>query len=130
MTTAVLNAVLKTLTDTAMTVDIPTIRDACDSMIVCGVCGDKIDEDDVFYECPYCGRDINNDGLWKCENCDSTVDWAGDEWLCPYCGNTGISDDDNFEEGETCPECGSDDYDGYCYECGYPNNQGWIGENY
>jgi len=100
-------------------------------VIECYVCGEKVDEEDVFYECPFCGEMINNDGLWRCESCDTVLDWQGYEWECPYCQNTGITEEmSEREEVETCPECGSEDYDGYCYECGYPNNQGWIGENY
>ncbi|MBQ2831162.1 hypothetical protein [Methanobrevibacter sp.] len=97
-------------------------------MIECKVCGFEIDEDDVFYECPFCGREIDNDGLWSCENCDSILDWEGDEWICPYCSNQGDDEEEDDDE-QTCPSCGSSDYeDGYCYECGYPSNLGWVGE--
>ena len=36
-----------------------------------------------------------------------------------------------YDEEEECPFCGEilEDPD-YCYYCGWPNNQGWIGENY
>lgn len=34
------------------------------------------------------------------------------------------------DDVEYCPECGEilEDSD-YCYYCGWPNNQGWVGEN-
>lgn len=105
-------------------------------MIECAICGEKVDEDVVFYECPYCDETIYGDGVWQCEYCGTYIDIDGEEFQCPECDNSGISETENGDDSvevifvETCPECGSTDYDGYCYECGYPNNQGWIGENY
>ncbi|MBQ2831165.1 hypothetical protein [Methanobrevibacter sp.] len=84
-----------------------------------------IDEDDVFYECPFCGDYIENDGLWRCEGCDSILDCEGHEWECPYCYNEGGDEDDV----ERCPSCGSTNFHGACcYRCGYPSNMEWVGE--
>ena len=40
---------------------------------------------------------------------------------CPYCGysRSGSVEDDEYE---LCPWCGSESFDGYCYDCGYPDN--------
>ena len=35
------------------------------------------------------------------------------------------------EEYLMCPDCGEElEDDSYCFNCGWPNNQGWIGEHY
>ncbi len=102
-------------------------------MIECPLCGDDISEDDIFYDCPYCGEWIDTDHVYKCESCGGLVDENYEEWVCPLCFNQGPREENEMvfeDDEEVCPECGSSDYDGYCYECGYPNNQGWIGENY
>lgn len=44
--------------------------------------------------------------------------------VCPICGNSKVRDID--DDDDCCPECGSENFDGYCYDCGYPNNQGCM----
>ena len=102
-------------------------------MAECPICGEDPGESETYYECPFCGEILDVEYLQSCEGCGSILDENFDEWVCPRCYNDGPSEDDDellMEDEDVCPECGSSDYDGYCYECGYPNNQGWIGENY
>ena len=109
-------------------------------MYECPECGEEVDKDDVEFECPFCGETDMGEGFYTCENCETLFDYEGDLWECEFCNNEGISEEteeteeitsENIIETETCPECGDelDDSD-YCYSCGWPNNQGWIGENY
>ena len=66
-------------------------------MIECYECGEKIDEDDVMHECPFCGEYDMAEGYYECPNCGALMDWAGDEWECEYCGNEGA--DENMTSG-------------------------------
>ena len=99
----------------------------------CPECGEELDDEDQFYECPFCDEDTG-EGIWECPNCGTYVDWDGTEWECPECDNLGKPEHHvEFIERESshCPECGCElDDDDYCPYCGWPNNQGWIGENY
>lgn len=108
-------------------------------MYECPECGEEIDEEDVEFDCPFCGETDMGEGFYTCENCETLFDYAGDLWECEFCHNDGMTEETEeinqqniieYEE-ECCPECGEplDDSD-YCYSCGWPNNQGWIGENY
>ena len=101
----------------------------------CPFCGAELDAEDRFYECPECGADTG-EGVFYCEYCESYIDWDGTEWECEDCGNEEITVHETvvgreiIHESIHCPECGAEmDDDGYCDVCGWPNNQGWIGEN-
>ena len=106
-------------------------------MIECYECGEEIDEEDVMYECPFCGEYDMAEGYYECPNCGALMDCAGDEWECEYCENEG--EDKNMtsesiprETYFVCPSCGEaleDEYE-VC-DCGWPDvNQGWVGEHY
>lgn len=95
-------------------------------MYECPNCGYEIDEDDVEYDCPFCGETDMGEGFYRCENCDALITYSGDMWECEYCQNEGITpkaamhydDEDCFEDDEYC-------------EDGIPDvNQGWVGEHY
>ena len=90
-------------------------------MVECPNCGKTLE--DAGYGCPYCG--MSEEIYFECCDCGILVDENGSEWECRYCSNEGCGDDDSY-----CPECGEELEDGeYCHSCGWPNNQGWIGEN-
>ena len=98
----------------------------------CPDCGEKVDEDDVEFNCPYCGESDMGEVVQTCENCGTLFDYAGDLWECESCHN-GEFEETSPEDKmvEYYPECGEELEDSdYCYFCGWPNNQGWIGENY
>ena len=118
----------------------------------CPHCGAELEEADIICECPFCDAELyweeridecpfcgadTGEAVLYCPYCESYIDWEGNEWECEECGNEGKSVVETlevtFEERESphCPECGAEmDDDGYCDVCGWPNNQGWIGENY
>ena len=101
--------------------------------IDCPFCCSVLDWESKFDECPFCGSDTGEYIIY-CENCDSYIDWDGSEWVCEECGNEGEEEEKEtvniVREASHCPECGAEMYDdGYCDVCGWPNNQGWIGEN-
>ena len=104
-------------------------------MIRCPECDEELDEENAEFECPFCGELDDGEGYLECPNCGMLLTIYGDEWICEYCDNEGKDDRVEYvkeEEREvfTCPECGAEmDDDGYCDYCGWPNNQGWIGEN-
>ena len=98
-------------------------------MIECYSCDNEIDEDDVEYECPFCGEDAG-DGFYRCENCDSLITYSGDMWECEFCGNEGpaVRQSQNRFYYDDDDDCFFDDE--YC-EDGIPDvNQGWVGEHY
>lgn len=106
-------------------------------MYECPECGEKVDEDDVEFDCPFCGETDMGEGFYFCENCDTLFDYEGELWECEFCHNEGIEEkteeieSSKIVEVEICPECGDEMDDGeYCDSCGWPNNQGWIGEHY
>ena len=101
------------------------------TMIECSFCGEKIDEDDRQYDCPYCGEMDYGEGYWSCPNCGELIDLNGEAWVCEHCQNDGPTA--VSVEYDICPSCGgiiADD--GYCEDCGENEdvNQGWLGENY
>ncbi|WP_295590736.1 hypothetical protein [uncultured Methanobrevibacter sp.] len=100
----------------------------------CPFCGSELNWEEKFYDCPFCGSDTGEAVIY-CEYCDSYIDWDDSEWECEDCSNEGEEEIivEIVEEREICrcPECGAEMADdGYCDVCGWPNNQGWIGENY
>lgn len=101
-------------------------------MFNCNICTEPIDEDDVLYECPYCGKTDEGEGFYICENCETLIDFEGNEWVCVFCENEGIA---SMESGDMweCPECGAlnDESSECCEECGClaDVNSGWVGEN-
>ena len=107
-------------------------------MCECPECEEKMDEDDVQYDCPFCGKTDLGEGFYVCENCGTLFDYEGDLWECEFCENEGESEDEEItfdeedpeEEVEYCPECGEALEDPECcWSCGWPDeNQGWIGE--
>ncbi len=105
-------------------------------MYECPECSEEVDEDDVEFECPFCGVTDTGEGFFTCENCETLFDYAGDLWECEFCHNEGESEKieintNEVEECFICPECGEVmEDDSYCFSCDWPNNQGWIGENY
>lgn len=103
-------------------------------MFECWNCEYELDDENIEFECPYCGEDDYGEGFIVCENCGSLNTIDGDEWECPYCANEGITENEirYFSSAETCPECGEElEDDGYCDECGWGDvNQGWVGEHY
>lgn len=108
-----------------------------DNMYECPECGEKVDEEDVEFDCPFCGETDMGEGFYTCENCETLFDYEGDFWECEFCHNEGMVekteeiDSPGIIDVEICPECGEIlEDDDYCYSCGWPNNQGWIGENY
>jgi len=100
-------------------------------MYECPECGEKIDEDDVEYDCPFCGKTDMGEGFYTCENCGTLFNYNEDIWECEFCHKDGLTEKFEETEEEYCPDCGEplEDPDN-CYCCGWPNNQGWIGENY
>ena len=109
-----------------------------DNMYECPECGEKVDEEDVEFDCPFCGETDMGEGFYTCENCETLFDYEGDYWECEFCHNDGVTEEETEEivppeiiEVDICPECGEIlEDDEYCYSCGWPNNQGWIGEDY
>lgn len=105
-------------------------------MYECPECGEKVDEDDVEFECPFCDAITTSDGFYTCENCGTLFDCDEELWECEFCYNEEPTEEteviyDEPKQYSTCPECGDVlEDDSYCYSCGWPNNQGWIGENY
>ena len=96
-------------------------------MYKCPECGEEVDEDDVEYGCPFCYEIDYGEGFYTCENCGTLFDQDGDLWECQFCHNR--SDSEGYYP--RCPECGETlEDESYCYSCGWPNNQGWIGEHY
>lgn len=99
-------------------------------MIECYDCDCEIDEEDVEFECPFCGETDMGEGFYRCENCGALITYSGDMWVCEFCENEGITeepprnvDDDDF----LFFMCEDDEY---C-EDGIPDvNQGWVGEHY
>ncbi len=99
-------------------------------MFECYECGHQIDEQDVEYECPFCGEDDYGEGFVRCENCETLYTISGDLWECPYCENEGKTDTPNTDYCE-CPSCGAVIIGDVCEECDWPDvNQGWLGEEY
>ena len=104
-------------------------------MLRCPECDEELDEENAEFECPFCGEWDDGEGYLECPNCGMLLTIDGDEWICEYCDNEGKKDKVEYareQEREVfiCPECGAEmDDDGYCDYCGWPNNQGWIGEN-
>jgi len=95
-------------------------------MYECPECGEKKDEEDIEYDCPFCGESDMGEGFYRCENCETLFNYNEDLWECEYCHNEGITEE---EEENYCPFCGKLLRNrNYCYTCGWPNNQGWIGE--
>ena len=106
-------------------------------MVKCWSCEEEYEwEEYVQFDCPECGG-YAGEGFIQCEYCGSFINYDGDEWTCEFCEE----EEDEEEEYQPeviierrvsyCPECGEELYDdGYCDCCGWPNNQGWIGENY
>ena len=98
-------------------------------MIICPECGESVCDDETEYECPYCGKEDYGEGFYTCENCGAHVDYNGEIWECPFCYNNGESE--SSYDDDRCPECGEElEGENYCFNCGWPDNQGWIGENY
>ena len=96
-------------------------------MIECPECGEKIDEDEVEFECPECGEEDMGEGFYTCKSCGTLFDLDGELWECLFCGDE-ISE---FHNECRCPDCGEIlEDESYCFSCGWPNNQGWIGEHY
>ena len=94
----------------------------------CPECGEEADQDDVEFDCPNCGE-TDEEGFFICESCQTLFDHEEELWECEFCQDEETTF--TVEEVEYCPGCGEvlEDPD-YCYMCGWPNNQGWIGENY
>ena len=81
-----------------------------------------------MHECPDCGKTDSGKELYACENCGTLFDYDDNYWECEYCHDGENSE--MSEEVEYCPDCGEELVDdSYCYNCGWPNNRGWIGEN-
>lgn len=96
-------------------------------MYECPECGEKVEEDEVKFDCPFCGETDWGEGFYYCENCGTLFTHEEELWECRYCYNG--SNTGNYRP--ICPECGDEMEDeSYCDDCGWPNNQGWIGENY
>lgn len=94
-------------------------------MPTCPECEEIMDEDDVEYECPNCGKDDSGEGFYRCESCGTLFDFEGNLWKCENC------EDETEDETSFCPCCEAPLDDDRCYECGWPDvNQGWVGENY
>lgn len=99
----------------------------------CYECGSEIDEEDIEFECPFCGKDDYGEGYLRCDNCETLYDVNGDMWECPYCHNHGEIMAEKSRRYCECPSCGAlmDGDDMHCEECGWPDvNQGWLGEEY
>lgn len=109
----------------------------------CPDCGELIEDEDAQnfeYECPFCGECDAGEGFWRCPYCDALIDYNDELWVCEYCNNGEEEEEEEdkkevfvveeIREAPTCPECGAEMDGGYCDHCGWPNNQGWIGENY
>ena len=97
-------------------------------MIECYDCGYEIDEDDVEFDCPFCGETDMGEGFYRCENCGALMDYAGDMWECEFCENEGPKEK-NSRDFDVPPFLFDND-DEYC-EDGIPDvNQGWVGEHY
>ncbi|KZX13401.1 hypothetical protein [Methanobrevibacter oralis] len=103
-------------------------------MCECPECGEKTDEENVEFECPFCSKDDMGEGFYTCENCETLFDYKGDLWECEFCHKGSTQTDITNNEDEEylmCPDCGEElEDDSYCFNCGWPNNQGWIGEHY
>lgn len=97
----------------------------------CPECSEEVDGEDVEFECPFCGETDMGEGFYRCESCGTLFNHEGDLWICEFCDNEETTFTGGGCEVEYCPGCGEvlEDPD-YCYYCGWPNNQGWIGEHY
>ena len=96
----------------------------------CPNCGGDVYDGVIEYDCPFCGEEVG-EGFYRCENCGTLVYTDGELWECFHCQNEGSSSGNRISITFTCPECGAEmDDDDYCFSCGWPNNEGWIGENY
>ena len=99
-----------------------------DKMIECPECGSEIDEEkeEAEFECPECHGLDYGEGFFRCEDCGTLLDLNEEYWHCIHC-----YDEFGFEGGCRCPQCGEPlEDESHCFCCGWPNNQGWIGENY
>ena len=99
----------------------------------CPFCESELYWEERIDECPFCGSDTGEYVIY-CPYCETYIDWDDSEWECEECGNKEPEPERIIYEEEShvshCPECGAEmDDDGYCDVCGWPNNQGWIGEN-
>jgi len=94
------------------------------NMFECPNCEYEVDENNLEYECPYCGEYDELYAFVRCENCETLFTESGDYWECENCHNEGIS--------KPKPRfIDYDDYDDDYCDDGIPDvNQGWLGENY
>lgn len=105
-----------------------------DIIIECPFCDAELYWEERIDECPFCGSDTGEYIIY-CPYCETYIDWDGSEWECEDCANREPETERIIMQEERhsphCPECGAEmDDDGYCDVCGWPNNQGWIGENF
>lgn len=98
-----------------------------DLKLECPECGYEAEKNDLKFNCPFCGETDNEDGFYICESCGTLFDYTGDPWECDFCDNERPEEE---TEEETCPQCGEVLEDVCCDNCGWPNNQGWLGEEY
>ena len=95
-------------------------------MLECPECEEKIDDDEVEFECQECGEEDMGEGFYTCKSCGTRFDLDGELWECQFCCDEIIG----FHECR-CPDCDEIlEDESYCFNCGWPNNQGWIGEHY
>lgn len=69
-------------------------------MQTCPEC-DMVYDPSEYSRCPYCTgeleREVGEEKIKNCPNCDSFMTWDGDCWSCVNCGHEDYSSEDDYD---------------------------------